>query len=50
MHHANVLALSSYGEGFGIVILESLACNLTVAASDCPDGPGEILGEGIGVI
>jgi len=46
MAHANVFALCSHWEGFGIVIAEALACGLTIASTDCPDGPREILANG----
>lgn len=46
MHHCDVLALSSNWEGFGIVVAEALACGLTVASYDCPEGPKEILENG----
>lgn len=46
MHNANVFALTSHWEGFGIVLSEALACGTTIVSTDCPDGPREILGNG----
>ncbi|MEL6216126.1 MAG: glycosyltransferase, partial [Pseudomonadota bacterium] len=38
--------LPSRWEGFGNVIVEALALNVPVIASDCPGGPAEILVNG----
>lgn len=43
MKNADVFALSSDWEGFGVVIVEALACGTSVVATDCPSGPAEIL-------
>lgn len=40
---AKLLLLTSDFEGFGRVIVEALAVNTPVVATDCPSGPGEIL-------
>lgn len=45
MKRASVLALSSFREGFGDVIVEAMACGLPVVSTNCA-GPSEIIENG----
>lgn len=46
MKRAKMLALSSIVEALPTVLIEALAVNLPIVATDCPTGPREILCDG----
>lgn len=50
MKNAKVFLHTSYGEGFGLVFVESMIMGTPVIAYDCPTGPKDILSNGYGIL
>ena len=46
IRRSELLVLCSDSEGFGLVLVEAMACGTQVVATDCPHGPAELLSGG----
>jgi glycosyltransferase involved in cell wall biosynthesis len=46
LSRSSVFVLSSRWEGLGNVLIEALACDVPIVATNCPCGPGEVLQNG----
>lgn len=44
---ASVCLLTSRSEGFGMVLIEAMACGVPCIAYDCPVGPSDIIEDGL---
>ena len=43
----SIAAVTSQRESFGLTIVEAMRCGLPVVATDCPNGPREIIQDGV---
>lgn len=45
--HSSIIAMTSYYEGFGMVLVEAMSCGVPAIAFDCKCGPRDIIEDGV---